>query len=134
MENNQKQEVFQYKYSAKEQEELQKIREKYIQKEENPMDKLRRLDESVYKKAAMWSIILGTIGALIMGTGMSLIMTDWGRVLGIRDNLTMVTGILIGVIGLLLVGAAYPVYHRVLKKEREKIAPEILRMTEELMK
>ena len=69
-----------------------------------------------------------------MGSGMSLIMTDLGVILGITGITSMVAGIMIGLPGILLVAAAYPVYSKVLKKEREKIAPEILRLTEELMK
>ena len=82
----------------------------------------------------MISIVLGTVGALVMGSGMSLIMTDLGVILGITGITSMVAGIMIGLPGILLVDAAYPVYSKVLKKEREKIAPEILRLTEELMK
>lgn len=134
MEENQNQEVFQYTYSAKEQEELQRIRSKYMPKEESKMDKLRRLDESVTRKATMVSIIVGMVGALIMGCGMSLTMTELGTNIGLSSMMSMVIGICVGIIGMVFVGIAYPVYYRVLKKEREKIAPEILRMTEELMK
>lgn len=119
MESNQNQEVFQYKYSAKEQEELQKIREKYMPKEENQVDKLRRMDEGVYKNATMYSIIVGTVGALIMGCGMSLIMTEIGSILGMSSSLALVIGILIGIVGMVLVGIAYPVYSHVLKKGRK---------------
>ena len=71
------------------------------------------------------------IGALIMGTGMSLAMTELGAALGV---LAMVIGIVVGIVGMVLVGLAYPVYNRVLKTERQRIAPEILRLTDELMR
>ena len=77
------------------------------------------------------SIALGIIGALIMGTGMSLAMTEIGAALG---SLAMVLGIVVGVVGMVLVALAYPLYNRVLKKQREKIAPEILRLSDELLK
>lgn len=125
---------FHYTYSAKEQEELKKIREKYQPKEENEMEKLRRLDASVSKKATINSLTYGISGALIMGIGMSIVMTDIGKNLGIAANLLMIIGIIIGIIGIILVCMAYPIYNKTLKKERAKIAPEILRMTEELMK
>jgi hypothetical protein len=66
-----------------------------------------------------------------MGAGMSLAMTDIGVVLG---GLAMVLGIAVGVVGIVLVALAYPLYNRVLKKQREKIAPEILRLSDELLK
>ena len=96
------------------------------------MTQLRRLDASVYSKASTAALAVGIVGALIMGIGMSLVMTDIGAVLG--TVLAMVIGIGIGVIGIVLVCLAYPIYNRTLKKEREKIAPEILRLTDELMK
>ena len=125
---------FNYTYSAKEQEEIKKIREKYAPtaKEEDNMELLRRLDASVYSKAARASLSIGVIGTLIMGLGMSLVMTDIGRLLG--SPLSLIIGIVIGLIGIILVCLAYPIYDRTLKKERKKIAPEILRITDILMK
>ena len=127
-------ESFNYTYSAKEQEEIKRIRKKYVAPatEEDKMAQLRRLDASVYSKATTVALVVGIIGALIMGFGMSLVMTDIGAVLG--TMLAMVIGIGAGVIGIILVCLAYPLYNRTLKKEREKIAPEILRLTDELMK
>ena len=127
-------EGFNYTYSAKEQEEIKAIRKKYAASEEteDKMTQLRRLDASVYSKASTAALAVGIVGALIMGIGMSLVMTDIGAVLG--TVLAMVIGIGIGVIGIVLVCLAYPIYNRTLKKEREKIAPEILRLTDELMK
>ena len=124
MENNQN--GFQYTYSAKEQAEIKRIRSKYIPKEENKMEQLRRLDASAAQKATMYAIIVGVIGALIMGAGMSCCMV-WTDAL-------LIPGIVIGIIGMAVLAVAYPLYNRVLKKERERIAPEILRLTDELMK
>ena len=127
-------ETFQYTYSAKEQKEIQTIRKKYAQPEEDKMDRLRKLDASVGKKATAAALIPGIIGALLLGIGMSLAMSDLGAMLGAAQTLGMMIGIIIGVIGIVLVSCAYPVYNRVTKKEREKIAPEILRLTDELLK
>ena len=133
---NKENEAFCYTYSAKEQEEIKNIRKKYAAPEasEDKMERLRRLDKSVTDKAATKALIVGIIGALIMGTGMSLVMTDLGKVFGAYQNAALYIGILVGIVGIVLVGYAYPVYNRVLKKERERIAPEILQLTEELMK
>ena len=128
MENN---ELFNYTYSASQQQEVENIRKKYLPKEEDKMEQLRRLHNSATQKATAWSIALGTVGTLIMGIGMSLAMSDFGSVLG---AMAMVVGILVGVIGMVLLALAYPVYNHVLKKERSRIAPEILRLTDELLK
>ena len=130
MENNQ--EVFNYTYSAQLQEEVQNIRKKYLPPEEDKMAKLRKLHHSATQKAQVWALVLGVVGALIMGTGMSLVMTDFGKLLGMGS--TLVPGVIIGVLGMVPAALAYPTYNRVLKKERERIAPEILRLSEELLK
>lgn len=133
MENNQDKETFSFTYSAKEQEEIKKIRQKYQTTEESEMVRLRKLDEKVTQKATSIAIAYGVAGALILGTGMSLVMTDLGMILNISIMLSMVLGIGAGLIGLVLSALAYPMYNRTLKKEREKIAPEILKLTEELL-
>ena len=125
-------ESFNYTYSAKQQDEIKAIRKKYEAPEENKMEQLRRLDASVTQKATVRSMTVGIIGALIMGLGMSITMTDIGAVFG--SFLSMMIGIVIGIVGIVLVCLAYPTYHRTLKAERERIAPEILRLSDELMK
>ena len=131
MENKER---FHYIYSAKEQEEIKAIRKKYAPSEEteDKMAQLRRLDAGVYSKAATVSLVVGIIGTLMMGLGMSLAMTDIGEILG--TVLAMAIGVNIGIVGIVLVCLAYPIYNRTLRKEREKIAPEIIRLTDELMK
>lgn len=135
--DNVSKESFNYTYSAQQQEEVEAIRKKYLPTQETPEDKLeqlRKLDQQVTSKATMLSIIVGVVGALIMGTGMSLAMTDIGSYLGMSGNVGFVFGIVIGVIGMVVLGVAYPLYNKTLKEEREKIAPEIIRLTDELMK
>ena len=128
MDNNQ---TFEYTYSAQQRQEIEHIRKKYLPKEEDKMETLRSLHYSATRKAKSASISIGIIGVLILGTGMSLCMTDIGAALG---HMAMILGILVGLTGLVLVAMAYPVYNRVLKTERQRIAPEILRLTDELMK
>lgn len=126
MNEDQKNTTFQYTYSAREREELRRIRNKYLPKEENKMELLRKLDAQVTQKATMYSIIVGVIGALILGVGMCCCM--------IWADSVFVLGIVIGVIGMGILALAYPLYNRTIKKERERIAPEVLRLTEDLMK
>ena len=125
---------FHYTYSAKEQEEIRLIRNKYTSPtaEEDKMARLRRLDASVCSKATTAALVTGVIGTLLMGLGMSLIMTEISTVLGMM--LSMSIGISVGLVGIVLVCLAYPLYNRTLKKERKKVAPEILRLTDELLK
>ena len=122
---NQDNEKFRYTYSAKEQEEVNRILKKYVA-EEDKMEQLRRLDASVTEKATIVSIIIGIVGALIMGIGMCCAIV-W-------QGIWFIPGIIIGLIGIVVSALAYPFYQRVLKKEREKTAPEIIRLTDELMK
>ena len=127
MENN----SFEYTYSAQRQKEVEEIRKAYLPKEEDKMAELRRLHAVPTQKAQAASLAVGVIGALILGTGMSLCMTDIGAALG---HFSLILGIAVGLVGMVMVASAYPIYNRILKKERAKIAPEILRMTDELLK
>ena len=123
--------TFNYTYSAEQQDEIMNIRKKYMEPEEDKMDQLRKLDRHVYQKAQSCAIALGVIGTLLLGIGMSIAMTDIAAVFG---NAAMFIAVPVGLVGILLIALAYPVYNKVLKKERQRIAPEILRLTEELMK
>jgi hypothetical protein len=136
MEKNHENIGFQYTYSAKEQAELKRIRDKYTAptESEDKMTRLRRLDASVTNTAQAFAVIFGVIGTLILGFGMSLCMTDIGEILGLDRNMAMVVGIIAGIVGGVLAGLAYPVYNAIVKAKRKKIAPEIIRLTDELMK
>ncbi len=124
-----KKETFTYTYSAKEQEEIKKIRDKYAPptKEETSMEQLRRLDESATKGATVVSLIVGIISALLLGVGMCCAMVpSWERY--------FIPGVMIGIVGIIGMIAAYPIYTRMVKRKREKLAPEIMRLSDELMK
>ncbi len=129
-----KNEGFNYTYSAKQRDELKRIREKYLPKSEDKMERLLRLDREVTKKGRAVSLILGILGVLIMGTGMSLAMTELSAILGSHSDKAMLIGVLVGIVGVVLVALAYPIYTAITKKERERIAPEIIKLTDELMK
>ena len=103
---------FKYTYSAKEQDEIKRIRQKYIVQEEDGMTRLRKLDAKANSKATMMSLVLGIIGALVMGTGMSLIMTDLARIFGMTAMGGMLVGVIVGLIGMALATLAYPVYKK----------------------
>ena len=117
MKNNK---TFEYTYSAQEQDEIEKIRKKYMPKEENKMD------QDVTKPGTICSIAVGVIGCLFLGFGMSCTMV-WA------DSL-FVLGIIVGIVGIILISAAYPIFIKITAKERERIAPQILALTEELSK
>ncbi len=134
--NNQEKGGFTYTYSAKEQAELKRIRDKYTAptEDEDKMARLRRLDASVTNTAQAVALVFGIIGTLTLGLGMSLIMTELGEILGSYKDMAMVIGTIIGVVGGVLASLAYPIYNAIVKAKRKKLAPEIIRLTDELMK
>ena len=136
MENNNENKGFQYTYSAKEQAELKRIRDKYTPttKEEDKMERLHRLDASVTNTAGAVALVFGVIGVLILGFGMSLCMTELGEILGPYKDMAMLVGVIVGIVGGIIGGLAYPVYNAIIKVKRKKLAPEIIRLTDELMK
>lgn len=115
---------FEYVYSAPEQEEIRKIREKYIPKEESKLEKLRRLDAATERPGTVVSLVLGIVGTMIFGTGLCCCLV-WERYL---------VGVASGIFGMVILAMAYPCYKRITQKQREKVAPQILAMTEELGK
>lgn len=130
MDNN---ESFEYTYSAPEQEEIRKIREKYLPREEreSKLEQLRRLDAGVTKKGTIWALVVGVLSSLILGIGMCCCMV-WADVVWNGVRLFWI-GIPVGILGMIGMGLAYPLYRRVTEAERKRVAPEILRLTEELM-
>ena len=136
MENNNENNGFQYTYSAKEQAELKRIRDKYTAptEVEDKMARLRRLDASVTNTAQAVALVFGVIGTLILGFGMSLVMTELAESLGISGDTAVVIGIIVGIFGGILASLAYPIYNAIVKAKRKKLAPEIIRLTDELMK
>ena len=116
--------TFQYAFSAAQQEEIQSIRKKYLPQEQDKMEQLRRLDRSSTRKGTIVSIVVGVLGCLLLGIGMCCTMV-WMDVL-------FIPGVIIGFAGIAAIAAAYPLYNRITRKERERLAPEILKLTEEL--
>ena len=125
-------EGFELIYSGEQKDEVERIRAKYVPKQESKLDKLKKLDKSAEKPGRVRAIALGTIGSLIMGAGMSLAMTDLSGMLGMDGTMAMVIGIVIGVVGMAIAGVAYPLYVSITKKQRAKIADEIIKLSNEL--
>lgn len=121
---NENEDRFNFSYSAKQQEEIKKIRDKYVPREESKLEQLRRLDASASKPGTAVSIIIGVIGTLLLGLGMCCTMV-WAETL-------FVPGIIIGTLGIAGIIAAYPLYMHITRRQREKLAPEIIRLTDEL--
>lgn len=124
--------TFTYKYSAKENKELQEIREKYLPREDSQVDELKKLDTMVKRPADVFAYIFGSIGAIIMGSGMSLVMTDIAGIVGIQNP--MLYGIVIGILGLFMVIVNYPIYKGILGSRRKKYADKIIELSDSILK
>lgn len=113
---------FEYTYSAPEQEEIRRIREKYLPKEENTLEKLRRLDAKAERPGTVTALVLGVVGALVFGLGLCCCLV-WAL---------YAVGIMVGVAGIAMLALAYPAYNHITQKQRQKLAPQILALTDEL--
>ena len=110
----------------------QKIRTQYVEKEESGLDELRRLDALVKRPARVFGYVFGSLGAVVMGTGMSLIMTDIAEKLGLGFD-PMIPGIIIGAVGLAAVLLTYPIYKKLLDGRKKKYSEEILTLSEKII-
>ena len=111
---------------------VQKIRTQYTEKQHTELDELKALDAKVKKPANVFAYTYGSISAVIMGAGMSLVMTDIGAMIGMAS--AMVPGIAIGVVGLGMALSTYPIYKRILNSRKKKYAPKILELSEKITK
>ena len=109
----------------------QRIRAQYVEKTPSKVDALVALDKKVNRPANVFAYVLGSVGAIVMGAGMSLVMTEIGAILGIAN--AMPIGIAVGVVGLAIALVNYPIYKKILNSRKKKFAPEILRLSEEIM-
>lgn len=110
---------------------VQKIRTQYTEKESTQLDALKALDAKVKRPVNVFAYVFGSISAIIMGGGMSLVMTDISQVVGIENP--MVTGIVIGVVGMVLALINYPMYKKMLSSRKNKYADQILKLSDEIM-
>ncbi len=110
---------------------VQKIRTQYTEKEHTQLDELKELDAKVKRPANVFAYVFGSVSAIIMGGGMSLVMTDLGTSLGLTN--TMVPGIVIGVVGMIMAIANYPIYKKMMASRRAKYADKIMEISDKIM-
>lgn len=110
---------------------VQKIRTQYTEKQHTELDELKELDAKVKRPVNAFAYTFGSISAIIMGAGMSLVMTDVGSKIGMRE--TMVPGIAVGVVGMVMALANYPIHKSMLNSRKKKYAAEILELSEKIM-
>ena len=118
--------VFSYQYSAKQNREVEHIRRKYLPKEENKMETLRKLDARVQMAGTIPSLCIGVVGALVFGLGMCFFLDVFAGAAWLTD--------LLMVLGAVIMIPAYPIYRRIARKTKAKLTPEILRLSEEIIK
>ena len=111
---------------------VQKIRTQYTEKEHTQIDELKALDAKVKRPANIFAYVFGSISAIIMGSGMSLVMTEIGSIVGIEN--VMVSGIVIGIVGMLMAIANYPIYKKLLASRKKKYADQIIALSDKIMK
>ena len=117
--------TFSYSYSAQRNREIECIRKKYIAREESKVERLKRLDMSVQTAGVIEALCLGIVGILIFGVGMCFFLDVFVG----APALTAVFMIL----GVLIMAPAYPVYKRISQRTKEKLTPEILSLSEEIL-
>lgn len=110
---------------------IQKIRTQYTENEITELDELKELDRKAKRPANIFAYTFGSISAIIMGSGMSLVMTDIAEMVGIKNS--MVTGIVIGVIGMAMAIVNYPIYKSILESRRKKFADRIIALSDKIM-
>ena len=111
---------------------VQKIRTQYTEKQHTELDELKALDAKVKRPANVFAYTYGSIAAIVMGAGMSLVMTEIGAILGLSN--VMVVGIVIGVVGMGMALTTYPIYKNILNSRKKKFAPQIMELSEKLMR
>lgn len=110
---------------------VQKIRTQYTERENTQLDALKALDKKVKKPANVFAVVFGSISAVVMGSGMSLVMTDIGAIIGIESP--MFPGIIIGIVGLVMSLLTYPMYKKILNSRKKKYASEIIKLSDNIM-
>ena len=111
---------------------VEKIRSQYTKAEHTELDALKALDAKVKKPANVFGYTYGSISAIVMGAGMSLVMTDIGAILGMTE--TLIPGIAVGIVGLAMSCTTYPIYKKILNSRKKKYAGKIMELSDRVMK
>ena len=111
---------------------VEKIRSQYTQERHTELDALKALDARVKRPAKVFGFTWGTVGAMVMGAGMSLVMTEIGAVLGMEE--TLFPGIAVGVAGMVMALTTWPIYQKILTSRKKKFAAQIMELSERIMK
>ena len=111
---------------------VEKIRSQYTEQEHTELDDLKALDAKVKRPARIFGYTYGSIGAVVMGAGMSLVMTDIGAILGMNE--TLIPGIVVGIAGLIISCTTYPIYKKILTSRKKKYAHQIMELSERITK
>ena len=111
---------------------VEKIRSQYTQQENTDLDALKALEARVKKPANVFGYVYGSIGAIVMGSGMSLVMTDIGTILGMTE--TLIPGIAVGVVGMVMALTTYPIYKKILNSRKKKYAHQIMELSDRITK
>lgn len=110
---------------------VQKIRTQYTEKQHTELDELKALDAKAKRPANVFAYTYGSVSAIIMGAGMSLVMTDIGATIGLAS--AMVPGIAIGILGIGMALSTYPIYKKILNDRRKKYASQIMKLSDKIM-
>ena len=122
MENN----TFSYNYSASRNKEVEAIRKKYMPHEKSKLKELKRLDSRVQRAGTIEGLCLGTVGALVFGIGMCFFLEVFAGAAWLT--------VLLMLLGTVMMIPAYPIYKKIAQKIKQALTPEILRLSEEIIK
>ena len=111
---------------------VEKIRSQYTETEHTELDALKALDAKVKRGANIFGYTYGSVSAIIMGSGMSLVMTDIGTKIGLTA--TLVPGVVVGVVGMGMALSTYPIYKKILNSRKKKYAGKIMELSDRVMK
>ena len=118
--------TFNYSYSAERNKEVESIRNKYMPREESKLERLKKLDSRVQGAGMIESLSIGIIGSLVFGIGMCFFLDVFAGAAWLSA--------LFMIIGSLIMIPAYPIYRKIAQKTKAELTPEILRLSEEIMK